>query len=238
MVFFDSMGRSDGKITIEEMTLGFRKIRREWANLKADEDGRVVVEKLLRLLRRAGMSIETWFKFMDSSQGGRGDGKLTPLELRVGFQRLATYIARRECCCLAYKCERVPNYGLPPVDPTRNDESGEPPENWQGLPGSPHGPSGPPPVRSGLTDASEKELGFEKTGGGVVAAGAAGAARDGGAGRGRDEPNGGHTVRGLDGNSVEKRGGKKLSPVNLDFAGKAVACREHALEGMVYLGKR
>lgn len=25
-----------------------------------------------------------------------------------------TYIARRECCCRAYKCDRIPNYGLPP----------------------------------------------------------------------------------------------------------------------------
>ncbi|CAM9673799.1 unnamed protein product, partial [Laminaria digitata] len=142
LTFFDSMGQSDGKVTIEEMTLGFRKIRREWASLKADEEGREVVGKLLRLLRRAGMSVETWFKFMDSSQGGRGDGKLTPLELRVGFQRLATHISRRECCCQAYKCERVPKYGLPPADHTKKDEGGEPPDNAQGPPGTLRGPLG------------------------------------------------------------------------------------------------
>lgn len=228
MIFFDSMGRSDGKITVEEMTLGFRKIRREWANLKADEDGRVVVGKLLRLLRRAGMSVETWFKFMDSSQGGRGDGKLTPLELRVGFQRLATHIARRECCCRAYKCERVPNYGFPPVGPTKKDESEELSDDAQG-------PLPRPLVRSGLTDAPEKDLVFEKTGGGVSAAAAA---RDGAAEKGGNGPNGGHTVRGPHGDNADDGRGKKLPPVNLDFAGKAVACREHALEGMVYLGQR
>ena len=236
MIFFDSMDRSDGKITVEEMTLGFRKIRREWANLKADVDGRVVVGKLLRLLRRAGMSIETWFKFMDSSQGGRGDGKLTPLELRVGFQRLATHIARRECCCRAYKCERVPNYGLPPVSHTKKDESEEPSDDAQAPPSPPHGPSPPPFVRLGLTDAPGKDAIFEKTGGGVAAAAAAG--RDGGADKGGNGPNGGHTMRGPHGDNADNGGGKKLPLVNLDFAGKAVACREHALEGMVYLGQR
>lgn len=48
------------------------------------------------------------------SQNGRGDGKLTALELRSGLERLMTHIARRECCCRAYKCDRIPNYGLPP----------------------------------------------------------------------------------------------------------------------------
>lgn len=46
------------------------------------------------------------------SQNGRGDAKLTALELRTGFERLVTHIARRECCCRAYKCEKIATYGL------------------------------------------------------------------------------------------------------------------------------
>lgn len=47
------------------------------------------------------------------SQNGLGDGKLTALELRTGFERLVTHIARRECCCRAYKCDKIATYGLP-----------------------------------------------------------------------------------------------------------------------------
>lgn len=47
------------------------------------------------------------------SQNGRGDGKLTALELRTGFERLVTHIARRECSCRAYKCDKIATYGLP-----------------------------------------------------------------------------------------------------------------------------
>lgn len=53
-------------------------------------------------------------RYYAMSQNGRGDGKLTSLEIRSGLERLVTYIARRECCCRAFKCERIPNYGLPP----------------------------------------------------------------------------------------------------------------------------
>ncbi|CAN0528847.1 unnamed protein product, partial [Ectocarpus sp. 12 AP-2014] len=113
--FFDKAGRGDDKVTLEEMISGFRKIRRKWATVKTERAGRVVLAKVVRLMRRAGMSLEEWFKFMDISQNGHGDGKLTALELRVGFERLATHIARRECCCRAFKCNRIPNYGLPPL---------------------------------------------------------------------------------------------------------------------------
>ncbi|CAM9314375.1 unnamed protein product, partial [Ectocarpus sp. 4 AP-2014] len=113
--FFDKAGRGDDKVTLEEMISGFRKIRRKWATVKAERAGRVVLAKVVRLMRRAGMSLEEWFNFMDISQNGHGDGKLTALELRVGFERLATHIARRECCCRAFKCNRIPNYGLRPL---------------------------------------------------------------------------------------------------------------------------
>lgn len=117
LAFFDEMGTSDGQVTLEGMIGGFRKIRREWAMLKAEKAGRAVLRKLIRVMKRAGMSVESWFQFMDNSQFGRGDGKLTVLELRMGFQRLAAHIAKTECCCSAYKCERAPTYGLPtPVD--------------------------------------------------------------------------------------------------------------------------
>lgn len=66
--FFDKAGRGDDKVTLEEMISGFRKIRREWATVKAERAGRVVLAKVVRLMRRAGMSLEEWFKFMDISQ--------------------------------------------------------------------------------------------------------------------------------------------------------------------------
>lgn len=77
MYFFDRMGKVNGRVTLEEMIAGFRKIRREWATIKANEAGRAVLAKLVRLMERAGMTPDTWFNFMDSSQGGKGDGKLT-----------------------------------------------------------------------------------------------------------------------------------------------------------------
>ncbi|CAB1098069.1 unnamed protein product [Ectocarpus sp. CCAP 1310/34] len=123
--FFDNAGRGDDKVTLEEMISGFRKIRRKWATVKAERAGRVVLAKVVRLMRRAGMSLEEWFKFMDISQNGHGDGKLTALELRVGFERLATHIARRECCCRAFKCNRIPNYGLPPLTGPQIDPAGD-----------------------------------------------------------------------------------------------------------------
>ncbi|CAN0527167.1 unnamed protein product, partial [Ectocarpus sp. 12 AP-2014] len=123
--FFDKAGRGDDKVTLEEMISGFRKIRRKWATVKTERAGRVVLAKVVRLMRRAGMSLEEWFKFMDISQNGHGDGKLTALELRVGFERLATHIARRECCCRAFKCNRIPNYGLPPLTGPQIDTAGD-----------------------------------------------------------------------------------------------------------------
>lgn len=45
-------------------------------------------------------------------QDGLGDGKLTALKLRTGFERLVTHIARRECSCRAYKCDKIATYGL------------------------------------------------------------------------------------------------------------------------------
>lgn len=43
----------------------------------------------------------------------------------MGFERLATHIARRECCCRAFKCNRIPNYGLPPLTGPQIDPAGD-----------------------------------------------------------------------------------------------------------------
>lgn len=79
--FFDDTGTVDGCVTLEEMIAGFRKIRREWATIKIREAGRAVVGKLVRLIDRAGMTLDSWFRFMDRSQGGRGDDKLSGTHL-------------------------------------------------------------------------------------------------------------------------------------------------------------
>lgn len=62
------MGLVDSRVTLEEMISGFRTIRREWATVKAEESGRAVLAKVVRLMERAGMSLERWFRFMDMSQ--------------------------------------------------------------------------------------------------------------------------------------------------------------------------
>lgn len=68
MNYFDHMGIVDNRVTLEEMISGFRTIRREWATVKTEQAGRVVLHKVVRLMDRAGMSLEDWFDFMDSSQ--------------------------------------------------------------------------------------------------------------------------------------------------------------------------
>lgn len=82
------MGVVDNRVTLEEMISGFRKIRREWATVKAEESGRAVLAKVVRLMERAGMTLEQWFRFMDMSQvhacgsslvGGEG----VPLKVKV-----------------------------------------------------------------------------------------------------------------------------------------------------------
>lgn len=62
------MGHVDNRVTLEEMIAGFRKIRREWATVLAEKAGRAVLAKVVRLMERAGMSLEDWFYFMDMSQ--------------------------------------------------------------------------------------------------------------------------------------------------------------------------
>lgn len=197
-------------MSLEEMIAGFRAIRREWATVKSEKGGRAAVAKLLRLIERAGMSLEAWFGFMGGSGPGKPPGELTGLDLREGFPRLATRIARRECRCRAYRCHRVPNYGLPPTGNPRASRS---------RPASTEATASdclpdPAPGRA-------PEIAGPCPGGGVEN-------RDGGGG-GRGA--GGGREGGAGDNDPRRR------EVSAE-AGKAVACREHALEGMVHLGSR
>ncbi len=242
----------------------------------------------------------------DAFQNGRGDGKLTALELRTGFERLMTHIARRECCCRAYKCDRVPTYGLPPLadadegpidgigkndksdsdnqdlgldwvasadscspgerdvgadggvaasSPTpaaevpapfvgdhRGDDSSEeatisgaPGEGEQGTgPQEPVGTASP-----GREKAADDDLGAEDGGGGGESSATA---------RWENEHDGlaKRELQGVSfegdqaggGEGEEATGRPRRNTVELLNAGKAIACREHALEGMVYLGQR
>jgi EF-hand domain len=57
------------------------------------------------------MTLPEWFAFVDTSQAGRGDGKLTQMELRQGLERTAQLILKRENCCIHARCFRAPNYG-------------------------------------------------------------------------------------------------------------------------------
>lgn len=257
------MGQEDGRVTLQEMIWGFRKIRRQWANLQTEEAGRAVLTKLLRLMERAGMSLEAWFNFMDTSQGGNGDGKLTVLELRGGFQRLAAHIAMRECCCRAHKCQRIPNYGLPPLvvgadpgaatsttsdikkslsskrstSPTRNaasvsaNHTSSPTTGQDAAEGSFPEFKAPIVVKSETTADKAEPLGANQ-----------GATKV----EGHSRPAGSRA----DFEQKERDAAKKLEvelywggereaeDVRTRNAGKAIACREHALEYMVYLGPR
>lgn len=248
------MGCVDGKITLEEMIAGFRNIKREWATLKAEEAGRAVLQRLIRLMERAEMSLETWYAFMDSSQRGLGDGKLTPLELRVGFQRLAAHIARIECCCRTYKCNRVPNYGLPPAGSTSRPKTAKARPQQHPERGTmhalattaAHGQRCSTPVPNNGTEADMTES--ERAAASPIADIDVNAEGKGGGNNGAEDNErnletlgGGGTAQGGEDMATargEQRGGEIHQAVDLRKAGKAVSCREHALQGMVHLESR
>ncbi|CAM9548255.1 unnamed protein product, partial [Chrysoparadoxa australica] len=105
-------GEGDGEISLPELTRGFRRVRRARAHARRDQLGIDACAKLLRLIERAGMNLEELFQFMDQSQDGQGDGKLTVLELRQGFLRLYLLIREKEGTCRHPECRRRPNYGF------------------------------------------------------------------------------------------------------------------------------
>lgn len=237
------------------------------------------------------------------------------LELRTGFERLMTHIARRECCCRAYKCDRVPTYGLPPLADTddgpvdgtrkigevsgdllhraRHDTPGSDHQNlgtgraasadsygrgerdaggggaaWSPTPaaevpatfaGDHRGDDFPEEatVSSAPDDVGEEaereEPGASGSQGRVKAAADRGDDHDGGGAENSTtarleiEHDGfvKHEHQGVSfegdraaGESGGAMGRPRRNTVELLNAGMAIACREHALEGMVYLGQR
>jgi Ca2+-binding EF-hand superfamily protein len=74
-----------------------------------------ISHQMLRIIKRCGMTLPEWFAFVDTSQAGRGDGKLTQMELRQGLERTAQLILKRENCCIHARCFRAPNYGYATV---------------------------------------------------------------------------------------------------------------------------
>lgn len=257
-----------------------------------------------------------------------------------------TYIARRECCCRAYKCNRIPNYGLPPQPDARAPSSvkdGDSTAIRPNKPGASHhrqhvdslaSPDSPghekgvseapqsaistgpfpfdfttDPVPIGSGDAGEKrcgerdarkresgqpdEAGIDDLGRGgagpqreeqqqhsrtragahSVAEGTASDGRDSGKAEPSAPPGqasqGSTTSGGSDRAATRSEGdceegasngeepearfeegskddadgeagrsGVSITSAGLPLSGRAIACREHALEGMVYLGQR
>lgn len=78
------------------MISGFRKIRREWATVNAEEAGKAVLVKVIGLMKRAGMSLEDWFRFMDASQVRFvfvvRDPALSPLAQEKAFTVLGQFV--------------------------------------------------------------------------------------------------------------------------------------------------
>lgn len=233
------MGSDEHLVTLEQVIAGVRTIRREWATIKAEKCGREVLAKLLRLTERAGMSLEEWFNFMDSSQGGKQAEKLTALELRQGFPRLVAHIAKRECRCRAYRCERTANHGFPPIEHTTTTKS-----NWtrnhrpqQTVVGESQG--------SWVAKDKQEGDGAHEEGNSMVSSSSSALKR-----RTDQRPSCASSARTEESGWVGEAGDERApsdtgesKPSNaaeeaLLEPGTAVACREHALEGMVHLGPR
>lgn len=235
------MGNSDGRVTLEEMVAGFRTIRREWATLKTEESGRAILTKLVRLIDLAGHSLESWFKVTDTARGGRGDGKLTALDLRAGFQQLTTDVAKLQCCCRADTCQRTPKYGFPAVGAFPATASISPQKlssierrgSTRGdfAKGSRDGKYGCSLSPGATTDAFDlSEEGCDKSQGGRERNPVDVEVETGTGDEGRRY---GEREKATAGGPPDAK-----VAVSLSDAGKAVFCREHASEGMVYLGPR
>ena len=81
-------GPSDGMISFIELDKAFRRTKRAAAGKQYEEVGRALVYRLERLMEILNMSPEEWFKTMDNSQAGKGDGTVSTLELRRGLAAL------------------------------------------------------------------------------------------------------------------------------------------------------
>lgn len=102
----------DGVINLPQLIEGFRLVRRARANGRYEASGRAATKKLMGLIERSGMDLHEWFSWVDTSQAGRGDGKVTMLELRLGIKRTLELINVREAHHCAFPtCTRQPNYG-------------------------------------------------------------------------------------------------------------------------------
>ena len=70
-----------------ELEQAFRRMRRERAAVRFRERGRALGRRLAVLIERRGHDASTFMKAVDVSQGGKGDGKLTPVELERGLRK-------------------------------------------------------------------------------------------------------------------------------------------------------
>jgi Ca2+-binding EF-hand superfamily protein len=81
----DAQGDGDGEINVRELEWAFRRAKRNAAgDLKA---ARALVARLEALIAAEGVGLAKWFDSIDVSQGGKGDGRVTLLELKAGLRR-------------------------------------------------------------------------------------------------------------------------------------------------------
>lgn len=82
-----TFGDGDGEVSMTELENSFRRMRRERAAVRLRERGRALTRRLVILMQRRGMDVEQFMHAIDLSQGGKGDGKLTPVEMERGIKK-------------------------------------------------------------------------------------------------------------------------------------------------------
>ena len=82
-----TFGDGDGEVSMTELENAFRRMRRERAAVRMRERGRALTRRLVILMQRRGMNVDQFMHAIDQSQGGQGDGKLTPVELERGIKK-------------------------------------------------------------------------------------------------------------------------------------------------------
>lgn len=83
-------GAENGSIDPQELESAFRRARRTRASAGFEEDARHAMTKLLRLMEAHNLSPLEWFREMDQSQLGKGDGRITRFELERGLAEMCT----------------------------------------------------------------------------------------------------------------------------------------------------